>query len=685
MSAKPDPKRSLFAELQRRNVYKVGAMYAVAGWLLVQVVTQVLPVFDVSALAQRIIVLVIVAGFPVALVLSWIYELTPQGIVKTDEVTPDASVTRATGQKLNRAIIGVLILAVLVMGAKLLWPRQGAQQVSQGIIDKSIAVLPFENLSDDKANAYFAAGVQDEILTRLAKIGALKVISRTSTEQYGTKPGNLPEIARQLGVANILEGSVQKIGDAVHVNVQLIRAAGDEHLWAESYNRKLDDVFGVEGEVAQTVAEALNARLSGAEQQAIAARPTDNPAAYEAYTRGRAIESGSYDMPSRLRALEAYEEAARLDPHFALAFAHAAIVGSFLYFNGDAAEKITPALLKQYTDTALQLQPELGEAFLARGSYRYRVLRDYPAALQDFQAARQRLPNDAEVLSSAMAALERRLGHWDDAVAHAQAALSLDPRNMTTLLGNALELFAYLRRFDEARQILERASEIEPDSPSVFSGRAQIEQLDGKLDAAAPWVARLPQQYSSYDYFMNAPLIQLFWERHWDRAAAFAQGALPPGGGPLPLDNSLWVASVLGEAQRQAGLAAEARATFSRIVRSIKPTPDSPVRIDEARSLEFLALAQAGLGNKQAALDAAAQAVAAYRDDAVAHADTEVVQARVQAQVGEREAAIAALPHLLQIPAGLTLGQLRYDPLFDPIRDDPRVQKLLSTAVAAKP
>ena len=681
MSGKP----SFFAELQRRNVYKVGAMYAVAGWLLVQVVTQVFPIFDVSALVQRIIVLAIVAGFPLALVLSWVYELTPQGIVKTDEVAPDASVTRQTGHKLNRAIIGVLVLAVLVMGAKLLWPHQGAQpQASQGIIDKSIAVLPFENLSDDKANGYFAAGVQDEILTRLAKIGALKVISRTSTEQYGTRPGNLPEIARQLGVANILEGSVQKIGDSVHVNVQLIRAASDDHLWAESYNRKLDDVFSVEGEVAQTVAEALNARLSGAEQQAIAAIPTDNPAAYEVYTRGRAIETGSYDMPSRLRALDAYQEAARMDPRFALAHAHAAIVGSFIYFNGDAAEKVTAASLKQSADSALQLQPELGEALLARGFYRYRVLRDYPAALQDFQAAQQRLPNDAEVLA-AMAALERRLGRWDDAVSHAQASLSLDPRNMMTLLGNAYELFGYLRRFDEARKILERASEIEPDSPSVFSTRASIEQSDGRLDAAAVWVAHLPQHYSSSDFLMDPALIQLTWERHWDRAAAFAQDSLPPSAGPLPLDHSLWVAFVLGQAQQQTGHVAEAKATYSRILHSIKPTPDSQVRIDEARSLEFLALAQAGLGEKQAALDAAAQAVQAYRDDAVTHADAEVTQAVVQAQVGEREAAIAALPHLLQIPAGLTLGQLRYEPLLDPIRDDPRVQSLLSAPAAARP
>ncbi len=683
--------QSFISELRRRNVLRVAAFYAAAGWLLVQVATQVFPFFDIPNWVVRVVVVAIALGFPAALALAWFYELTPQGLKLESEITPAESITRQTGRKLDRWIIGVLGLAVVLLLADKLVLHQSPQPAAPSAAaanaaggDKSIAVLRFENLSDDKANAYFAAGVQDEILTRLAKIGALKVISRTSTEQYGTRPGNLSEIARQLGVANILEGSVQKIGDSVHVNVQLIRAASDDHLWAESYNRKLDDVFGVEGEVAQTVAEALNARLSGAEQQAIAAKPTDNPAAYEAYTRGRAIETGSYDMPSRLRALDAYEEATRLDPHFALAFAHMAIVGSFIYFNGDAAEKVTPALLKQSADSALQLQPELGEAVLARGFYRYRVLRDYPAALQDFQAAQQRLPNDAEVLA-AMAALERRLGRWDDAVAHAQAAMSLDPRNMMTLLGNAFELFGYLRRYGEARQILERASEIEPDSLSMFSTRASIEQLDGRLDAAAVWVAHLPQHYSSSDFLMDPLLIQLTWERRWDRAAAFAQDSLPPGEGPLPLDHSLWVACVLGEAQRQTGHAAEARATFSRIVRSIKPTPDSLVRIDEARSLEFLARAQAGLGDRQAALDTAAQAVEAYRDDAVTHADAEVALAMVQAQVGEHEAAIAALPHLLQIPAGLTLGQLRYEPLFDPIRDDPRVQKLLSTPAAAKP
>jgi TolB-like protein len=673
MSARP----SLFAELKRRNVYKVGAMYGVAGWLLVQVVTQVLPVFDVSALGQRILVLIVVAGFPVALVLAWIYELTPQGIVRTDDVAPSASITTQTGQKLNRAIIGVLLLAVLVMGAKLLWPHQAApSQASAGTSDKSIAVLPFENLSDDKANGFFAEGIQDEILTRLAKVGALKVISRTSTQAYGARPGNLPEIARQLGVANILEGSVQKIGDAVHINVQLIRAAGDEHLWAESYNRKLDDVFGVEGEVAQTVAEALKARLSGAEQQALAARPTDNAAAAEAYARGRALDSGSYDIASHLKALAAYQEAAQLDPRFALAYAHIATVGSFLYFNGVDPQHVTADLIRQSAETALQLQPELGEALLARACYKYRVLRDYPAALEDFKAAQQRLPNDAEVLDT-RAAIERRMGLWDEAVAHAEAATALDPRNMQVLLTNAAELYNYLRRFDDSRRNLDRALEVQPDSVSAYSARASVEQEDGRLEAAAPWIARLPQHYAASDYFIDAPLTQLWFERQWDRTAALAQDALPPAEAPLPLDHSLWVAALLAQSQQRAGRAAEARATYSRIVRSIKPTPDSVVRIDESRALELLALAYAGLGDKRAALDTAAQAVAAYRGDALSRADAEVAQMAVQVQVGELESAIAALPHLLQIPGGLTLGQLKLDPDYDPIRADPRVQKLL--------
>src|SRR5436190_1976670 len=315
--------RSIFKELQRRNVYQVGAMYAVGGWLVVQVATQVLPVFEVPALALRVIVLAVLAGFPVALALSWIYELTPAGVVRTAAVAPSDSVAHVTGKKLNWLLAGLMVLAA---GA-LLALRYGMPQKrapGMAITEKSVAVLPFENLSDEKANAYFAEGIQDEILTRLAKVGALKVISRTSTQHYASSPGNLPEIAQQLGVANILEGSVQRVGDSVHINVQLIRAASDDHLWAEVYNRKLDDIFAVEAEVAGAIASALNAKLSGAERDALEQRPTANLQAYEAYLRGNSLSASGYGYETTRKSIAAYNEAVRLDPSFALAWAQIA-------------------------------------------------------------------------------------------------------------------------------------------------------------------------------------------------------------------------------------------------------------------------------------------------------------------------------------------------------------------------
>src|SRR5438045_2262122 len=278
-------KLSFFSELKRRNVYKVAVAYAVVSWLLVQIATQVFPFFDIPSWAVRLVVLLLVLGFPVALILSWAFEITPEGIKRESEVEPDKSITRHTGKKIVGLTVALTIVAVGLLIFQLLRPKTGtpvtgAPATAVTIVpEKSIAVLPFDNLSDEKSNAYFAEGIQDEILTRLSKIAALKVISRTSTQKYRSAPANLREIGKELGVANLLEGSVQKIANAVHVNVQLIRAATDEHVWAESYNRKLDDVFGVEGEVASAIADQLNAKLSGNEQKAVTDKPTQNTAA----------------------------------------------------------------------------------------------------------------------------------------------------------------------------------------------------------------------------------------------------------------------------------------------------------------------------------------------------------------------------------------------------------------------
>ena len=405
--------RSFFAELKRRNVYKVGVMYAVGGWLLVQIVTQVFPVFEISAFVQRIIVLVIVAGFPVALVLSWVYEITPDGIVKTGDVTPGASIAQRTGQRMNYVIIGCLALVVaFLLAQRYLFPVRAASAVADAA-EKSIAVLPFANLSEEKSNGYFAEGIQDEILTRLAKIGSLKVISRTSTQRYASNPADLPAIARQLGVANILEGSVQKIGDSVHINVQLIRAATDDHLWAEIYDRKLDDIFGVQGQVAGAIAQALNTKLTGAEQAAIAVKPTDNVAAYDAFLRGRSFGLRGYDYSISRQVAEALAEAVRLDPKFAAAWAWLSVTTGYLYFNNVDRDRYTAEFIKNATDKAIALAPNSSEAVLAVGNYRYRVLRDFEGARQALERAAQLAPNDSRAWQF-LALVERRQGRWDE-------------------------------------------------------------------------------------------------------------------------------------------------------------------------------------------------------------------------------------------------------------------------------
>src|SRR5437867_8657503 len=364
----------------------------------------------------------------------------------------------ATGNRRRYSIVAMAIGALIVLGVTSLFlttrtafrniAGRGAPALPAS--EKSIAVLPFQNLSDDKSNGYFTDGIQDEILTRLSKIASLKVISRTSTQKYKSAPENLREAGQQLGVAHFLEGSVQKVANAVHVNVQLIRAATDEHLWAESYNRKLDDVFRVEGEVASAIAEQLNAKLSGAEQKAVAEKPTQNAAAYDTYLRAAAIDNaGNLDTTKRVADL--YAEAVRLDPQFALAWARLAVARSYLYFNGIDLDKNSGAAVKDAADRAISLQPDLGEAWLAQGVYRYRVLRDFQGALQSYEEALRRLPNSAFVLEQ-IGHLERRLGQINAAQKHYQAAAQLDPRNIG-ILSTTAETLSGLRRFDEAQML----------------------------------------------------------------------------------------------------------------------------------------------------------------------------------------------------------------------------------------
>jgi TolB-like protein len=318
-------------ELKRRNVYRAAVAYGVVAWFLTQLTTQVFPFFEIPNSAVRFVVIALAVGFPIAMLLSWLYELTPEGVVRTEDLDPvrARSLQRATGRVLDFIIIGVLLLviAMLIVGR-----RPFYKQTGESISQKSIAVLPFENLSEDKANAYFADGIQDKILTRLSKIADLKVISRTSTQHYKSAPENLSEIARQLGVAHILEGRVQKSGDAVRVNVQLIRAANESHLWADTFDRKLTDIFLVESEVAKAIADQLLPKLTGQEEQVITAKPTDNVEAYDAYLRGLAYSLKTGTTPANFLGAQKYlREAVRLDPKFALSWALLSYVDALGY------------------------------------------------------------------------------------------------------------------------------------------------------------------------------------------------------------------------------------------------------------------------------------------------------------------------------------------------------------------
>src|SRR6516165_3562537 len=444
---------------------------------------------------------------------------------------------------------------------------------------KSVAVLPFENLSRDPDNAYFVEGIQDEILTRLSRIADLKVISRTSTQKYKSAPENLRDVARQLGVANILEGSVQKIANAVHVNVQLIRAATDEHVWAESYNRTLNDVFGVEGEVATAIADQLNAKLTGTEQKAVGAKPTQNTAAYDAYLRGLSLEHNEYSYGAYLQVATDYAEAVRLDPHFALAWARLASVRSFLYFNRIESNTNTAAAVKEAADRAMALAPEAGESWVAQGAYRYRVQRDFSGALAAYEEAQKRLPNNAFVYEY-MAYVQRRVGRWQDAEANYKKALELDPRDIQLLSSMGNEFYNYLRRFDDALAMLDRALEISPDSEQSRANKANVLLAAGRLHEAAEELDHIPPN-STEDWVVAVRVIQALYERRYDAVIQIAERRMNATTAGQPVDGfAISALADAGYCYAWTGRSEEARRAFARVINELQPTPDTVVPAD---------------------------------------------------------------------------------------------------------
>ncbi len=469
--------RNFFAELKRRNVYKVGVAYTVVAWLLIQVATQVFPFLQIPEWAIRLVIVLLALGFPIALVIAWAFELTPDGVKRTEDTETATPARRSGGRSwIYIALGGALASVALFFVGRYSAPRLAPDQA------RSIAVLPFENRSEDKANAYFADGIQDEILTRLAKIEGLKVISRTSTQRYKSSPDNIPEIARQLDVAHILEGSVQKSGEQVRVNVQLIRADIDGHIWAEVYDRKLTDIFAVQSDIAGNVAKALQLKLSGREQKAVAARPTENAEAYDAYLRGLVLWNSLTTVVNDANdVVRFFSRAVELDPKFALGWAYLSVAHSFNYGEFDPTPEQAQAA-KSALERAQTLEPDLGEAHFAAGMYCYKVLRDFDCALASFEKTRQNQANRVMAIEFS-SYVKRRQGKWEEALRLHDETLELDPRN-PILLSEAAVTYRALRRFDKANALLDRALEILPDNSQLLAQKAESFLAQGKMEAA---------------------------------------------------------------------------------------------------------------------------------------------------------------------------------------------------------
>jgi TolB-like protein/Tfp pilus assembly protein PilF len=615
-------------------------------------------------------------GVRVGLVNLYDDEIGNPGVPEKLQVFKHRARTRWTAIATAVALLAAIIAALVIVSKK-------SPKSAPTISDKSIAVLPFENRSEDKATAYFADGIQNEILTRLSKIADLKVISRTSTQHYKSAPENLPEIASQLGVAHILEGSVQKSGDAVRVNVQLIKAANDSHLWADTYDRKLTDIFSVESDVAKAIAEQLQAKLTGPEEQVIAAKPTENVEAHDAYLRGLAFNLKAANSAANSRGAQKYlREAVRLDSKFALGWA----LLSYVDARGYLTQTLQPTVAlreeaRQAAETALTLEPNLGEALHAKGYYHYACLKDYDTAARYFEQAQHLLPNSSRIPES-LAYVTRRRGEWDRSESYFNEAERLDPRNVY-VLGQHGQSYISLRRFPEALRKFDQILNIIPDDMDTLAVKGAVAQAEGDLPRASALLAPLhpPADDSNVLY---TQVYQAILERRSAQVIPQLKEILAnpdPAWGYATGEMRFW----LGWAQEVAGDDAGARESWQQARSELEPfLKEQP---ENYNLIYDLALTNMGVGDKNAALALSEQAIAVIpveKDAFDGPAPIEIL-ARVAARMGEPDRAIAALQKILSIPyegplgggqCPLTPALLRLDPMFDPLRNDPRFQEL---------
>jgi TolB-like protein len=686
---------SFFGELKRRNVIRMAGLYLVGAWLVVQVAGTVLPIFGAPEWLSRTIVVLLAIGFFPAVIFSWVFELTPQGLKRDQDVAPEKSIAPQTGRRMDRMIIVVLALALgyFAFDKFVLTPRREAALMasavpneSKSVIDaKSIAVLPFENLSRDPDNAFFTDGVQDQILTALSKVADLKVISRTSVMQY--KAGaqhNLREIAQQLGVTHVLEGSVQRAGNKVRVNAQLINARTDAHEWADNYDRPVDDVFAIQSEIAKAIADQLQAKLSPNEKTAIAQPPTTDVTAFDLYSRARTLmlttTFSTTGTQNTLKAVDLLNQAISRDSSFFLAYCQLALAHDQVYFLGFDHSPARLALAEAAIQAAFRLRPAAGECHLARAENLYRGYLDYDGALTELAIARQTLPNDPRI-DELTGYILRRRGQAEEGLRNLKRAGELDPRNYFTLQQIAIS-YQFLRRYPEAISALDRALTIVPKDVDARVARASVEFY---------WKADTQPLHQTIESILreNPGTIAIaadgwFYCALSERDPEAAKRALIALG-----QNDISDSAVILRREFCEGLLARMMQDGARARTAFTAARDQQEKIVQAQpgygpALCVLGLIDAGLGNKQQALEEGRRALALLpvTQDSMNGGTIIGYFAIIAAWTGEKDLALeeltkAAAGHYWTIPT--TYGGLKLLPWWDPLRGDPRFEQIVAS------
>jgi TolB-like protein len=663
---------TFFKELQRRKVYRVAVAYAVVAGGVIQLASAVFPAWELPSWALRLVVVLLLAGFPISLILAWAFDVTPAGIQATEVTTPRPAGQTLLRRRRNVFLLGSLGIAVSLIAGFFLLPPASARK-----LDKSIAVLPFENFSDDKENAFFADGIQDDILTNLAKIGDLKVISRTSVMPYRGKEKNVREIGKALGVSAILEGSVRKSGNRVRLNVQLINAVNDEHLWAEDYDRDLSDVFAIQSDLAHEIANALRAKLSPTEKAQMTRKPTENGEAYLAFVQAHNLQNAVEDIGKLKQSEQLYARAIELDPKFVLALARYSQLESWIFHTYDPTRERREKA-RALAEQALQLQPDLPEAHLAMGFSQYYGDNDFEAALKEFEIAQHGLPNEAEGYL-ALGAIQRRLGKWSESTASLEKAASLNPKDSWVLQNLALN-YQMLRDFDAANKAIDRGLQINPAGVGLWEIKSKLAIAEkGDLsvsEKAFQTVKSIPMGNVEKLWIVGARADVFLLERKYQEGLREAESL------PDDLFTSIpaklcYKYYLIGFAKKALQDEAGARTAFLKakdlLEAQLKQSPD------EADFNIQLAKVLAYLGEKDAALTEARRATELLPEskDAFGGPEITVGVAEVHAILGDNGRAIEILDGLLNRPSAVTVESLKVNPIWDPLRNDPRFQSLI--------